>query len=235
MIPPPPPPLTMKFMPATSPKGATSSIDAPWLSVSEQCLLLVLSFAPRSFSPGTRVFPSPQKPKFPNSNSTRNQEDEETLCACATSKSLLNYLLWHGWQWREYEEIRTVCNGIEYMTLLKLNGVLLTGALTKCCQRSEQMLKSMAAKIITKGKVCFWKQKDRECGKGKRNLLRLRWSKIASGEQHLTLSACCYSSNMCARNIWYTNPNKVNGVIATRIVDLLKGSFFDKLTRFSRF
>ena len=42
----------------------------------------------RGFSPGTPVFPSPQKPTFPNSNSTRNQVDEETLCGCATSKSL---------------------------------------------------------------------------------------------------------------------------------------------------
>ena len=49
-------------------------------------LLLVLSFAPRGFSPGTPVFPSPQKPKFPTSNSTRNQVDEEQLCGCATSK-----------------------------------------------------------------------------------------------------------------------------------------------------
>ena len=40
-------------------------------------LLLVLSFAPRGFSPGPPVFPSPQKPTFPNSNSTRNQVDEE--------------------------------------------------------------------------------------------------------------------------------------------------------------
>ena len=49
-------------------------------------LLLVLSFAPRGFSPGTLVFPSPQKPTSPNSNSIRNQVDEEPLCA--TSKSL---------------------------------------------------------------------------------------------------------------------------------------------------
>ena len=35
-------------------------------------LLLVLSFAPRGFSPGTPVFPSPPKPTFPNSNSTRS-------------------------------------------------------------------------------------------------------------------------------------------------------------------
>ena len=42
----------------------------------------------RGFSPGTLVFPSPQKPTFPNSNLTRNQVDEEPLCGCATSKSL---------------------------------------------------------------------------------------------------------------------------------------------------
>ena len=51
-------------------------------------LLLVLSLSPRGFSPGTPVFPSPQKATFPNSNSTRNQVDEEPLCGCATSKSL---------------------------------------------------------------------------------------------------------------------------------------------------
>ena len=51
-------------------------------------LLLVLSLAPRGFSPGTPVFPSPQKRTFPNSNSTRNQVDEEPLSGRATSKSL---------------------------------------------------------------------------------------------------------------------------------------------------
>ena len=56
-------------------------------------LLLVLSFAPRGFSPGTPVFPSPQKPTFLNSNSTRNQVDEEQLCGCAISKSLFIYHL----------------------------------------------------------------------------------------------------------------------------------------------
>ena len=35
--------------------------------------------------------PSPQKPTFPNSNSTRNQVDEEPLCGCATSRSLFIY------------------------------------------------------------------------------------------------------------------------------------------------
>ena len=42
-------------------------------------LLLVFFLAPRGFSPGTPVFPSRQKPTFPNSNSTRNQVDEEPL------------------------------------------------------------------------------------------------------------------------------------------------------------
>ena len=47
----------------------------------------------RRFSPGTPVFPSPQKLTFPNSNSTRNQVDKEPLCGCATFKSLSLYLL----------------------------------------------------------------------------------------------------------------------------------------------
>ena len=42
----------------------------------------------RGFSSGTLVFPSPQKPTFPNCNSTRNQVDEEPLSGCATCKSL---------------------------------------------------------------------------------------------------------------------------------------------------
>ena len=47
-------------------------------------LLLVLSLAPRGFSPGTPAFPCPsQKPTFSNSNSTRNRIDKEvTLRMC---------------------------------------------------------------------------------------------------------------------------------------------------------
>ena len=51
----------------------------------------VFSFlAPSGFSPlaGTLVFPSRQKPTFPNSNSTRNQVHEEPPSRRATSKSL---------------------------------------------------------------------------------------------------------------------------------------------------
>ena len=56
---------------------------------------MVLSLAPRGFSPGIPVFPSPhQKPAFPNSNSTRNQVDEEPLLyGCATCKSLFIYFI----------------------------------------------------------------------------------------------------------------------------------------------
>ena len=56
-------------------------------------LLLVLSLAPRGFSPGTPVFPSPEKPTFPNSNSTRNQVDEKPLCGCATCNRFYSFIL----------------------------------------------------------------------------------------------------------------------------------------------
>ena len=68
--------------------GSNPGVDA----ICGISLLLVLSLAPRGFSPGTPVFPSPQKPTFSNSNSTRNQVDEEPLCGCATFKSLFIYL-----------------------------------------------------------------------------------------------------------------------------------------------
>ena len=42
-------------------------------------LLLVLVPAPRVFSPGTPVFLPPQKPTFPNSNSTWKKWREEPL------------------------------------------------------------------------------------------------------------------------------------------------------------
>ena len=64
--------------------GSNPGVDA----ICGLSLLLVLSFSPRGFSPGTPVFRSPQKPTFSNSNSTRNQVDEEPLCGCATCKSL---------------------------------------------------------------------------------------------------------------------------------------------------
>ena len=68
--------------------GSNPGVDA----ICGLSLLLVLCFSPRGFSPGIPVFPSPEKPTFPNSNSTRNQVDEEPLSRCATSKSLFIYL-----------------------------------------------------------------------------------------------------------------------------------------------
>ena len=68
--------------------GSNPGVDA----ICGLSLLLVLYLAPRGFSPGTPVFPSPQKPTFSNSNSTRNQVDEEPLCGCASCKSLFIYL-----------------------------------------------------------------------------------------------------------------------------------------------
>ena len=43
------------------------------------------------FFSGYSGFPSPKKPTFPNSNSTRNQVDEEPPSGCATCKSLFIY------------------------------------------------------------------------------------------------------------------------------------------------
>ena len=64
--------------------GSNRGVDA----ICGLSLLLVLSLSLRGFSPGTPVFPTPQKPIFPNSYSTKNQVEEEPLCGCATSKSL---------------------------------------------------------------------------------------------------------------------------------------------------
>ena len=59
-----------------------------WLS-----LLLILSFAPRRFLPGTAGLPSSQKPTFPNSNPNFRIVDEEPLRGCVTEESLLLYFL----------------------------------------------------------------------------------------------------------------------------------------------
>ena len=68
--------------------GSNPGVDA----ICGLSLLLVLFLPPRGFTLGTPVFPSPPKPAFPNSNSTRNQVDKEPLCGCATCKSLFIYL-----------------------------------------------------------------------------------------------------------------------------------------------
>ena len=48
--------------------GLNPGIDA----IHGLSLLLVVSLAPRGFSPGSPVLPSPQKPTLPNSNSIWN-------------------------------------------------------------------------------------------------------------------------------------------------------------------
>ena len=91
---------------------------------SHQCgpgsiLLLCRYFAPR----GSPVFPSPQKPTFPNFNSTRNQVDQETLSVCATSKL---FIICHLFPWGRggggslkvlIEDTRHLC------TLLRTDGI----------------------------------------------------------------------------------------------------------------
>ena len=56
--------------------------------VGELSLLLVLSFAPRGFSPGIPVFPSSQKPTFPNSNLIRNGRRGTVMWMSVTSQSI---------------------------------------------------------------------------------------------------------------------------------------------------
>ena len=57
-------------------------------------LLLVLYSAPRGFSPGTPVFPSPQKPTFPNSNSIRMQGLPENHFA-VSGDSWVNIMIYY--------------------------------------------------------------------------------------------------------------------------------------------
>ena len=57
-------------------------------------LLLAVSFAPRGFSPGTPVFPSPQKPTLSNSHSTRNQT-KMTLWMCYLQIIFYLFILLH--------------------------------------------------------------------------------------------------------------------------------------------
>ena len=70
--------------------ASNPSFDAMWVEFVVGSLL-----CPERFSSGYS--------RFPNSNSTRNQVDEEPLCGCATSKSLFFiyfiYLKegWHMW------------------------------------------------------------------------------------------------------------------------------------------
>ena len=74
-----------------SPPANEAHVQIPALTPydNDMCLLSVISLTLRGFSPGSPVFLSPQKPTFPNSNSSRNQVDEKPLAGCATSKSLL--------------------------------------------------------------------------------------------------------------------------------------------------
>ena len=69
--------------------GSNRGVD----SIFGLSLVLAFSFAPRGFSPGTPVFASPYKQTFPNSNSTRNQVDEEPLLKWMCYVSIVIYLI----------------------------------------------------------------------------------------------------------------------------------------------
>ena len=77
-------------------------------------LLLVLSFAPRGFSPGTPVFPSPQKPTLSNSNSiwnarTRLNEFIWTLKCFVGKKAIYNFFFL---PWSNDKFMFIVCHSI---------------------------------------------------------------------------------------------------------------------------
>ena len=79
--------------------GSKPGVDA----ICGLSLLLGLSHTPRGF-------PSPQKAMFSNSNSTRNQVDEERLCGCATSNHyLFIYLFIYlcSMAFKEYDLVET--------------------------------------------------------------------------------------------------------------------------------
>ena len=59
-------------------------------------LLLVLSLAPRGFSLGTSVFPSPQKPTFPISNSTRNRRTTMWMCYLQIIIYFIDFFIFWG-------------------------------------------------------------------------------------------------------------------------------------------
>ena len=77
----------------------------------ELSLLLVLSFAPRGFSPGIPVFPSSQKPTFPNFNLIRNGRRGAIMWMSATSKSIFILLFTCSFDLgaRAYNKKRNCC------------------------------------------------------------------------------------------------------------------------------
>ena len=71
-----------------------ASHQCGWVQVPMLTLYVGLEFVvgclpcSKRFFSGHYCFHSTQKPTFPNSNSTKNQVDEEQLSGCATSKQL---------------------------------------------------------------------------------------------------------------------------------------------------
>ena len=67
--------------------GSNPGVD----TICGSSLLLVLSLAPRGFSPGTPVFPSPQKPTLSNSNSIWNSRTQFSNNTNNYNLQLTNY------------------------------------------------------------------------------------------------------------------------------------------------
>ena len=84
-----------QWCPASQQCGPSSNPGAD--AISGLSLLLVLSFAPKGFSPGTPVYPSPQKPIFPNSNSTRKGRRRTTAYVLPLNLKMREFLYSTGW------------------------------------------------------------------------------------------------------------------------------------------
>ena len=85
-------------------------------------LLLVLVLALRGFSPGTPVFPSPQKPTFPNSNSnwkeSPNKSDswwKASGCLGALLRDRRGRMMNYFYKCLRYRLLREKANGVELL------------------------------------------------------------------------------------------------------------------------
>ena len=90
-------------------------------------LLLAFSLAPRGFSPGTPVFPSPQNPTLPNSNSTRNQVETKNHFVDVLPRN--HYLL--------FMHVQKFCftNPIQFLCR------------SRCCRRSSVLVEPPSSRL----------------------------------------------------------------------------------------
>ena len=98
--------------------GSTPGVDA----IYGLSLVLVLSLAPRGFSPGTPVFPSRQKLTLPNSNSIWNARTRlnEFICASWVNKEFIIIIIFlqcrgrRGFKTYTFDKLKEELRGYAY-------------------------------------------------------------------------------------------------------------------------